>query len=105
MCHGVVEERQEEDLGPPHHHPHPEGEQHEGVGHHRGLPHKEGGAVDVALAPAVHDGAEASFNGTTLAEGALPYSEVTQRIKEAMEPSRDDAGTPSISSTRCQDIL
>ena len=36
----------------------------------------------------------ASFDGTTLAEGALPYSEVTQRIMEAMEPSRDDAGAP-----------
>ena len=35
---------------------------------------------------------EASFNGTTLAEGALSPSEVAQCIKEAMEPSWDDAG-------------
>ena len=31
---------------------------------------------------------EASFNGTTLAEGVLPHSEVTQHIKVAMEPPR-----------------
>ena len=37
---------------------------------------------------------EASFDGMTFAEGALPHSEVAQRIKEAMEPSRDDAGAP-----------
>ena len=35
---------------------------------------------------------EASFNGTTLAEGALSPSKVAQRIKEAMEPSKDTAG-------------
>ena len=35
---------------------------------------------------------EASFDGTTLAEGALSNSEITQRIKEAMEPLRDDVG-------------
>ena len=32
----------------------------------------------------------ASLDGTTLAEGALSPFEVAQRIKEAMEPSRDD---------------
>ena len=48
---------------------------------------------------------EGSFNETTLVEGALPNSEITQCIKEAMEPSRDDAGAPSISSSQCQDIL
>ena len=37
---------------------------------------------------------EALFNRIALAEGALPHSEVTQCIKEAMEPSRDDAGAP-----------
>ena len=37
---------------------------------------------------------EASFNGTTLAEGMLPNSEIAQRIKEAMEPLWDDAGAP-----------
>ena len=35
----------------------------------------------------------ASLEGTTLAEGALSPSEVAQRIKEAMEPSRDDEGS------------
>ena len=29
---------------------------------------------------------KASFDGTTLAEGTLPNSEITQHIKEAMEP-------------------
>ena len=29
---------------------------------------------------------EASFDGTTLVEGALSNSEIVQRIKEAMEP-------------------
>ena len=36
----------------------------------------------------------ASFDGMTLAEGALPHSEVAQCIKEVMEPSWDDAGAP-----------
>ena len=35
---------------------------------------------------------EASFDETTLAEGMLPHSKITQRIKEAMEPFRDDVG-------------
>ena len=35
----------------------------------------------------------ASLDGTTLTEGALSPSEVAQRIKEAMEPSWDNAGT------------
>ena len=35
---------------------------------------------------------EASFDGTSLTEGTLPNSEITQRIKEAMEPLQDDAG-------------
>ena len=39
---------------------------------------------------------EASFDETTLAEVTLPNSEITQRIKEAMEPSQDGAGAPSI---------
>ena len=34
----------------------------------------------------------ASLDGTALAEGALSPSEVAQRIKEAMEPPRDDVG-------------
>ena len=37
---------------------------------------------------------EASLDGTTLAEGALPNSEIVQRIKEEMEPSQDGAGAP-----------
>ena len=37
---------------------------------------------------------EASFDGTTLAKGTLPNSEITQRIKEAMEPSWDNTGAP-----------
>ena len=37
---------------------------------------------------------EASFDRTALAEGVLSPSAVAQRIKEAMEPSRDDAGAP-----------
>ena len=48
---------------------------------------------------------EASFDGMALTEGALPNSEIEQRIKEAMELSWDDVGAPSISSTWCQDIL
>ena len=33
-----------------------------------------------------------SFEGTVLVDEALPYSEVAQRIKEAMEPTKDSAG-------------
>ena len=36
---------------------------------------------------------EASFEGTVLVDEALPFSEVAQRIKEAMEPMKDSAGT------------
>ena len=36
---------------------------------------------------------EASFEGTTHADDALPPSEVAQRIKEAMEPTKDSVGT------------
>jgi hypothetical protein len=36
----------------------------------------------------------ASFDRMTLAKGALSPSEVTQRIKEVMEPSRDSMGAP-----------
>ena len=36
---------------------------------------------------------EASFEGTVLVDEALPYSEVAQRIKEAMEPTKDSIGT------------
>ena len=48
---------------------------------------------------------EASFDGMALAEGALPNFEIAQHIKEATEPSQDDAGAPSILSTRCRDFL
>ena len=37
---------------------------------------------------------EASFDETVLTEGALPNSEIVQRIKEAMELSWEDAGAP-----------
>ena len=35
---------------------------------------------------------EASFEGMVLVDKAIPPSEVAQRIKEAMEPSKDTAG-------------
>ena len=35
---------------------------------------------------------EASFEGTALTDEALPPSEVAQRIKEAMEPTKDSVG-------------
>ena len=35
---------------------------------------------------------KASFEGTMLADDALPPSEVAQRIKEAMEPTKDSVG-------------
>ena len=35
---------------------------------------------------------EASRDRTVLAQGALPNSEIMQRIKEAMEPLWDDTG-------------
>ena len=35
---------------------------------------------------------EASFEGTMLVDEALPFSEVAQQIKEAMEPTKDSAG-------------
>ena len=54
---GCPREGQEEDLGLPCHHPHLEGEQPEGVGHHQGIPCEEGGAVDEARAPSICDGA------------------------------------------------
>ena len=34
----------------------------------------------------------ASLEGTTLTDGALPPTKVAQRIKEAMEPSKDTDG-------------
>jgi len=34
----------------------------------------------------------ASFEGTVLVDEALPPSEVAQRIKEVMEPSKDTTG-------------
>ena len=35
---------------------------------------------------------KASFDRTALTEGTLSNSEIVQRIKEAMEPLRDDMG-------------
>ena len=37
---------------------------------------------------------KASFDRTALAEGPLPNSKIMQCIKEAMEPSRYNTGTP-----------
>ena len=54
---GCSGEGQEEDPGPHCCHPHPQGERPKGVGHHWGLPRKEGGAVDDVCAPAIRDGA------------------------------------------------
>ena len=48
---------------------------------------------------------KASFDETVLTEGVLPNSEITQRIKEAMEPLWDDAGVALTSSTQCWGIL
>ena len=45
---------------------------------------------------------EASFDGTTLAEGVLSPSEITRRIKEVMEPSWDSVDAPLILCTRCR---
>ena len=65
---GRPREGQEEDLRPHRRHPHPKGEQPEGVRHHRGLPRKEGGAVDDTRAPATCDGAR----GVVRWNGASP---------------------------------
>ena len=54
---GCPGEGQEEDPRPPRRHPYPKGEGAEGVGHHRRLPHEEGGATDEARASPVRDGA------------------------------------------------
>ena len=35
---------------------------------------------------------EASFEGTVLVDEVLPYSEVAQCVKEAMEPTKDSCG-------------
>ena len=35
---------------------------------------------------------EVSFDKTALVKGMLPNSEITQHIKEAMEPLQDDVG-------------
>ena len=48
---------------------------------------------------------ETSFHGMALTEGALPNSEIVQRIKEAMEPSWDDAGAPLDFIYQCRGIL
>ena len=45
-----------------------------------------------------------ALDGTTLAEGALSPSEVAQRIKEAMEPSWDNASATLDFCIWCQGI-
>lgn len=91
---GCPEEGQEEDSRPHRHHPHLEGEGPKGVGHHQGLPHKEGGAIDDVRAPAICDGARGVIRWNDARRGALPNFEIMQHIKKAMEPSRDDVGAP-----------
>ena len=54
---GSPRERQEENLGPSRRHLNSEGEGREGVGDHRRLPYKEGGAADEACTSPTHDGA------------------------------------------------
>ena len=89
---GRAGEGQEEDPRPHRSHPHPKGEWPEGVGviraYHtrRVAPLMMRACTLYAMAPKV------SFDGTTLAEGALPNFEITQRIKEVMEPLQDDTG-------------
>lgn len=51
-----------------------------------------GGATDACALPLHLMVPRASLVGTTLAKGALPPSEVAQRIKEVMEPLEDGAG-------------
>ena len=68
------------------------GEGHEGVRDYRRLPREEGCAADGAWLPLYQMVPEASFEGTVLVDEALPYSKVAQRIKEAMEPTKDSAG-------------
>ena len=69
---GRFEEGQEEDLGPHCRHLDLEGEWPEGVGHHWGLPHKEGGAVDDARTPAVRDGARGLTRWNGFCQGSAP---------------------------------
>jgi len=60
---GLVEEvtprlgEGQEDPGPSHRHPNPEGGGPEGVGHHQRLLHEEGGAANGACASPTPDGA------------------------------------------------
>ena len=54
---GCPREGQEEDPGPPYHHPYPKGEGPKGAGHHQGLPREEGGATDEVHASPIRDGA------------------------------------------------
>jgi hypothetical protein len=44
----------------------------------------------------------ARLEGTVLAEGRLTYSEITQRLKEAMDTPKDSSGPSSILCTRCR---
>ena len=60
---------------------------------HRRLPREEGCAIDGARAPLYQMVPEASFKGMVLVDEELPYSEVAQRVKEAMEPMKDSHGT------------
>ena len=89
---GRLGEGQEEDPTLHHRHPHPEGEWPERVRHHRGLPREEGGAIDDARTPAICDGARNIVRWNDARRGNTPQYEITQHIKETMEPLRVNAG-------------
>ena len=81
---GRPREGQEEDPRSHRRHPHPKGEQPEGVGCHQGLPHKEGGIVDDAHAPVIRDGAQGVVRWNNSHRGGAPQ----------LEPSWDDMCAP-----------
>jgi len=88
---GGPRERQEENLGPSHHHPNSKGEGCEGVEiigayHTRRVAPLMSHALPLYLMVP-----DASLEGTALVDEVLPPSEVAQRVKEAMEPLKDNA--------------
>ena len=89
---GCPRQRQEEDQGPSRRPPNSEGEGREEIRDHRRLPYAEGGAADEPHASPVPDGAWGIAQRDDTCRRSAPPSEVAQRIKEAMEPSKDNAG-------------
>ena len=69
---GHPREGQEEDPRPHRCHPHPKGERPKEVGHHRGLPREEGGAIDDARAPTICDGARGIVGRNGACRGEAP---------------------------------